>query len=228
MKANELIAALSTALETPSKAELASALGVTTATLHNWEKRDEDLSARQVASALAKSRDAAVRSSQLQTIQPIVELFPIEKCLSSREATYRVFNAGKNANSYVQGLKTYLDESVGIYIFYDSRGQALYVGKTGGQTLWREINLAFNRTREVQEIFLVKHPERNQDFKPGYEKLRQPTGTNLKLHDLAYYFSAYQVAEGMIDDLEALLVRSFSNTLLNVKMEKFAQNRTAS
>jgi hypothetical protein len=41
------------------------------------------------------------------------------------------------------------------------------------------------------------------------------------LYDLADYFSAYSVDDGMINDLEALLVRGFANDLLNVKMERF-------
>ena len=49
--------------------------------------------------------------------------------------------------------------------------------------------------------------------------------TQLELFDLAAYFSAYEVADGMIEELEALLVRAFANDLLNVKMETFAHQR---
>jgi hypothetical protein len=62
-------------------------------------------------------------------------------------------------------------------------------------------------------------------FKPGYEKLRQPKDKQLELFDMAWYFSAYSVDNGMIDDLEALLVRGFANDLLNVKMETFVHSR---
>lgn len=61
------------------------------------------------------------------------------------------------------------------------------------------MNLVFNRKRDVA---LVHHPERNQEFKPSYEKPRQPKDTKLELFDLAWYFSAYIVDDGMIDDLE--------------------------
>jgi len=88
------------------------------------------------------------------------------------------------------------------------------------------MNMAFNRKRDVQMISLVHHPERNQEFKAGYEKLRQPKDTQLELCDLACYFSAYDVADGMINDLEALMVRSFANNLLNVRMETFAHMRS--
>ncbi|MDI1269265.1 MAG: hypothetical protein PSV40_09225 [Polaromonas sp.] len=222
MKALELIEALGKKLGTNSQLELAAVLGVTVGTLINWKNRDEDLSPSQVASALAKSQSAAVQKAQLETIQPIVEFYRIEKCLTKRESRWQVFDSSKDSILYAQGLKAALDDSYGIYIFYDSRGHALYVGKAREQTIWKEMNLAFNRKRDVQTIALVHHPERNQEFKPGYEKLRQPKDTQLELFDLACYFSAYDVDEGMIDDLEALMVRGFANNLLNVRMETFA------
>ncbi len=62
------------------------------------------------------------------------------------------------------------------------------------------MNLAFNHAREVQKATLVRHPEWEQEFKAAYEKLRQPRDTRLKLTDLAYYFSAYDVNKAAIDD----------------------------
>lgn len=224
MRATELLDALSRKLGTTSQGELADVLGVSMQTVINWKNRDEDLSPQQVASALSKSRKAAVRTAQLETIRPIVEFYPISLCDSKFEAGFNLFDSS-SASLYARGLKDTLCQSFGIYIFYDSRGQALYVGKARDQSLWKEMNLAFNRPREVQMIALVKHPTRNQEFKPGYEKLRQPRGTQLELCDLAYYFSAYGVDDGMIEDLEALMVRGFANNLLNVKMETFAHSR---
>jgi hypothetical protein len=226
MKATELINALSKKLGTTSQGELAGVLGVTVGTLINWKNRDEDLSPMQVAAALAKSQSAAVRRAQIETIQPIVELYPINRFSSTGGANWEVIQGDKNANLYAQGLKAALKKSYGIYIFYDSRGQALYVGKAREQTIWKEMNHAFNRSRgEVQSIKLTRHPNRNQEFKPGYEKLRQPKDTQLELYDLSHYFSAYHVDDGMIEDLEALMVRGFANSLLNVKMETFAHTR---
>lgn len=225
MKAVELIEALAKKLQTNSHNELASVLGISVQTLNNWSNRDEDLTALQVASALAKSRVAAVQRAQLDTIQPVVEFYAIDRCLTKREASWQVFDSSPQATVYAQGLKAELDSCYGLYIFYDSRGRALYVGKAREQSIWKEMNLAFNRKRDVQTIALVHHPERNQEFKPGYEKLRQPKDTQLELFDLAYYFSAYHVDDGMINDLEALMVRGFANDLLNVRMETFAHSR---
>ena len=225
MKANELLEALARRLGTNSQTELASAIGVTVQTLINWKNRDEDLSPNQIALAIAKSQTAAVHKSQHETIRPIVEFYGIDRCLSKREASWQVFDSGAKATLYASGLKDALETAYGIYIFYDSRGHSIYVGKAREQTIWKEMNLAFNRQREVQTIALVHHPERNQAFKPGYEKLRQPKDTQLELFDMAHYFSAYSVDDGMIDDLEALMVRGFANDLLNVKMETFAHSR---
>ena len=227
MKANDLIEALAKKLGTNSQTQLAAVLGVAVATLINWKKRDEDLSANQIAFALAKSRSAAIQKAQIETIQPIVEFYRIEKWRPKASASWQVFDSSSNASVYARGLKAELEESHGIYVFYDSRGQALYVGKAREQSIWKEMNLAFIRDRGVvQSIKLVHHPERNQEFKPGYEKLRQPKDTQLDLFNLAYYFSAYHVDDGMIEDLEALMVRAFANSLMNIRMETFANSRT--
>ena len=139
MKATDLIESLTRKLGTTSQGELAAALGVSVGTLINWKNRDEDLSANQVASALAKSREAAVDESQLRAIQPIVEFYTIDRCLTKQEKSWQVFNGGSGASKYAQGVKAELEGSYGIYIFYDSRGQALYVGKAREQSLWRKL-----------------------------------------------------------------------------------------
>lgn len=225
MRAHELLAALERKLGTGSQSELALALGVSVQTLINWRNRDEDLSPLQLATAIAKSRLEAVRQAQYETIRPIVEFYRIERCLVRSKTSWQLFPSGEEATKYVKGLRQELETANGIYIFYDSRGRSLYVGKAREQTLWREMNLTFNRKREIQKIALVSHPERNQEFRPGHEKLRQPKDTRLELYDLAAYFSAYSVDAGMIDDVEALLVRGFANDLLNVKMETFAHTK---
>ena len=87
--------------------------------------------------------------------------------------------------------------------------------------MWKEINLAFNRDRGVQKIRRVNHPDRRQDFRTSDEMRRQILSTQVRLSDLATYVSAWRVADGMICDLEALLIRAFPNDLLNTKMENF-------
>lgn len=227
MKAKPLLEALSKKLKTSSQGSLASALGVSVQTLHNWKNRNASLTPSQIANAISKSNIAAVKKSQLGTIQPIVEFFGIDACETKQGASWQLFNTGNSSNSYLIGLRENLEKSNGVYIFYDSRGKALYAGKAKTQSLWKEMNLAFNRDRELQKISMTHHPDRNQKFQPGHEKLRQPKKTQLPLCDLAGYFSAYKIDAGMIDDLEALLVRGFANDLLNAKMETFTHSRSS-
>jgi hypothetical protein len=203
-------------------ASIANRLGLSAATLKKWSKSDEELEAFQITNALIKAADTAVADAQYDTIKPIVEFYPIDSTESKQGAKYELLPLRKDATIGQNGLRDELSEKYGLYIFYDSRGKALYAGKARRQTLWKEMNLAYNRDRgEVQSITLVRHPERNQAFKPAYEKPRQPTSVSLELNALAYFFSAYWVTDGMIDDLEALLVRGFANDLLNIKMENF-------
>lgn len=82
------------------------------------------------------------------------------------------------------------------------------------------MNSALNRDREVQRVFRVSHPDQVQ-FRESGEKLRQIRSQSIRLHDMAEYFSAYEVAIDLIDTIESILIRSFPNDLLNVKMEKF-------
>jgi hypothetical protein len=77
----------------------------------------------------------------------------------------------------------------------------------------------------VQKIKRVKHPLRNQAYTNSQEKARQITDHVVPLYELASYFSAYEVTDGMVDEVEAMLVRGFANDLLNARMERFGQQR---
>jgi hypothetical protein len=83
------------------------------------------------------------------------------------------------------------------------------------------MNLAFNRERSQHKAFFIQHPTNGTSFEPAWKANRQPKETIVYLHDTAHYFSAYETAQELIPSIEALLVRGFSNTLSNKKMEKF-------
>jgi hypothetical protein len=130
----------------------------------------------------------------------------------------------QSKHPYLVGLRRELESHHGVYVFFDSRGQAIYSGKARKQKLWKELNLVFNRKRKaLQKIRRVKHPSRKQTYKTTQEKSRQITEYSVPLHELARYFSAYYVADGMVDVVESLLVRSFANDLLNKRMETFGR-----
>jgi len=222
VKFSELVEELNTKIgKSHSTSDLACMFGISTSTVRNWNSQEKDLSPQQVAALVLGSRDSAVTGAQIDLVRPIVEYFPIEPSESDRGTRQLVLDKNKENSLYTQGLVEHLKKNSGIYIFYDSRGCAIYVGKAREQSLWTEINLAFNRKRDVDNITLVRHPEGNTKFQPGTEKLRQPKEMDLKIGDISRYFSAYAADYESIDPLEALLIRGFANSLLNERMEKF-------
>ncbi len=80
---------------------------------------------------------------------------------------------------------------------------------------------AFNRDRGRNELFRAKHPVTNREFVSATDRPRKIEQVSVPLADLAAYFSAYEIAPGMIDSIEAVLIRAFANDLLNVRMETF-------
>ena len=159
-----------------------------------------------------------------------MEFFEIDLCDSRYGASFELFGikdeSGK-VHPYYAGLRSELESKHGVYIFFDSRGQAIYAGKARRQTLWKEMNLALNRDRgAVQTIKRVRHPAgRRMEYRTSDEKDRQIVDQQVSLSGIASYFSAYEVVDEMIEDVEALLVRSFANDLLNIKMERFERHR---
>lgn len=195
---------------------LAKELGVTVNTLKVWKGR-ESWTAAQVAE-LVERRSGKRRSDLVQTsIIPIGEFVRIDAEESKQGAKWEIF--GDNDTSYMKGLKSKLKSSNGIYIFYDSRGRAIYAGKAAKQSLWKEMNDAFNRHRPVQRVFRVDHPSTNVDYRGYDEQRRKINPRAVELHDIAHYFSGYQVQDVLINKVEAILVRAFANDLLNIRME---------
>jgi len=155
-------------------------------------------------------------------IEPVVEYLPIARSLSKRGAKWEIFSE-KDENDgnvhYLGSVKAELKANSGIYVFYDSVGRAIYVGRATRLKLWAEANNAFNRDRkEHQSVWAVKHPERN--MKNSTTK-RQIVRREFFLHEIAAYFSAYKVAQEHVNTLEAFLIRAFANNLMNKKIEKF-------
>lgn len=207
---------------TPTDRAVAIHLGISGTSLANWRAR-ETVTSRQMAGLLASAAKASRRRTLAEALRPVVEFFQIRRTNIGSGDTCRIFDAGRgnDEHPYLAGLKRELETRKGIYVFYDSRGCGLYVGKTKSQTLWKEINLAYNRDRDphLQNILRVQHPERRQDFRNSDEMRRQIRPINVRLHELAHYISAYEVVEEMIGDVESLLIRAFPNDLLNKKIE---------
>ena len=202
--------------------ELASFLGITAEHISRLYKQ-ESLSEKYVDRRLIHAHKEIQRRARKQAFQtaisPLVEFYPIDLTLSRRAANWELFDA--NSSTYAAGLRDSLEEHHGIYVFFDSRGKSIYVGKAKRQSLWMEMNSALNRKRKnLQRMMLVSHPTRNQQFIPSCDKPRQIVECNVFLSDIATYFSAYSVADEFIDIAESLLIRCFPNNLLNKKMEQ--------
>ena len=160
-----------------------------------------------------------------ERIRPIVEFFPLDWVETPRGGKCELFSEeyDEQEHRYYAGVKKDLQASSGIYLFYDSRGRALYAGKAAEQSLWAEMNSVYNRSRdEVQRIKLVSHPTNNVVYRKTSEQTRKISERAVKLHVLADYVSAYEIKpKSMIGMFEALLIRAFANDLLNQRMEAF-------
>ena len=203
---------------------LAEHLGLSVPALNNWSNR-RTITIRQMAGLLFRLESKAGERAEKQAIRPIVEFFklsPTDSRGGVRREIFSIQDGDGGVHPYLRGLRKELEGHRGIYIFHDSRGRALYAGKTKKQTLWSEINNAYNRNRSVQQIRRVNHPERRQEFRTTEEKRRQIRLRTAPLHELGSYISAYHVTEGLIGELESLLICSFANDLLNTRMENFA------
>jgi hypothetical protein len=211
--------------KTVADATLAKEIGVTQPNLALWRARKE-LTARQIVNLMDRIEKRAAAKSIENTINPIVEFFYIDRAEAKHGANWQIFSPSPSANTtehpYLAGLKQRLEKSHGVYIFHDSRGRAIYAGKAHRQSLWKEMNLAFNRDRgEVQNIKRVNHPTNRVAFSSSEDGRRSINKEPVALHAIASYMSAYEVDERMIGKIEALIVRAFANDLLNVKMENF-------
>jgi hypothetical protein len=208
-------------------------LGVGLQSIRKWKRNNRtSLTPRQVTNLIVAVQKATERKFVAKSINTIVEFFQIDATDSARSARQEIFSTkldNGNQHLYLAGLRNELQNHYGVYVFYDSRGRAIYVGKAVEQKLWGEIKSAFNRDRnEIQSIYRVKHPERNIAFKTSEEKYRQIKKHKVKIYEIAAYLSAYSAPIELIPKVEALMVRAFANDLLNIKMEKLAPRRRKS
>src|SRR3954469_25684739 len=104
---------------------------------------------------LFRTEKCAISRTERLAIRPIVEFFELVPSASrngARSEIFKVRDGSGGEHPYLKGLREELRMHNGIYIFHDSRGRALYVGKARHQPLWQEIYNAYNRERAVQQI----------------------------------------------------------------------------
>jgi hypothetical protein len=215
--------------------QAAQRLGLSLVTLTLWKRPKRNLNENSVANLIIKARKAAriegAEHALGDIIKPIVEFLPIEPAKAEHGTNYALFSVlgeGTERHRFFDPLRKLLEGKQGVYVFFDSRGRALYVGKTLKQNLWFEMNSSLNRAREVQRVWRVSHPVDSRAFDPSRAAKRQIVGNAVKLHVLARYVSAYEIAPNLIGPVESMLIRCFPNDILNVRMEKFGGGKQAS
>ena len=181
-----------------------------------WPKDQKPLSHTEILNLVKDSVDAAVKRQREEIfktlIDPITEYFPIDKGkpIGSKKNHYEIQLGGQEDER--PDLRDRLERSKGIYIFYDSSARAIYVGQTKSNTLWKEIQLAFNRDpAQHQNIYRIDHN--------GPKTQRGLSEKKVWFNEMARYFSAYNIHRDIIPTFEALFIRAFANSLMNKKME---------
>lgn len=145
-------------------------------------------------------------------IRPIVEFFLIDI-------------DGKNDREFIdtrledrKHLRDALKSTKGLYAFYNSELEIIYVGKTKNN-LWTEMISAFNREMGHYERYYVQHPHgKYKETSDG--KVRHIRNRKFYLYDSAYCFSAYAINDNdIIDLIELMMIRMMPNDLLNRRIE---------
>lgn len=165
-----------------SDLQLAAMLDIGPRTLTHWRKDDTTLTPLKIANVIEKAHRAAQAKVHSGALKPIVEFFPIDSVWAGRkQERLEVFSTTDDAGKHLLGLRDMLlNAKSGIYIFYDTRGKALYAGQTKNQNIWKEMNLAFNRDRSEQSMTLVRHPYKDVAFKPAPGSCQSSTTTRPK------------------------------------------------
>jgi hypothetical protein len=220
MKPSELFDELKKRNSLTSDSDMARLLGLTPPRISQMRSGNQSLTTRQIASYIGRAHKIGQKDAFIQPIKPIVEMYPIEAVLSRQESKWEPLPTKKD-NIRNRAIRKYLEESKGIYVFFDSIRCAIYTGKTERQNIWKEMTDAFNRERSNHQTFEVSHPSTGEAFSSAWEKPRQPQKRLAYLYNTAAFFSAYEIVGGLIPKIEALIVRIFCNSLSNKKMEKF-------
>lgn len=215
---------------------LADCLGATSqkrkswgAKISSWKNKPDALSDTEILNLIRDIREADAKKHQEKNkeeqerihkefIKTIVEYFPIEKVGSKGGGKHEIFSSDNIKQDIRKKLE---DTKAGIYIFYDSSGRAIYVGKTSAKSsLWARMKSSFNQDQQKsRQLYRIDH---SPDAKPLDQKLGPKP---VQLHELAKYFSAYEVDKHFTHNIEALLIRAFADNLMNKKMENFLKSR---
>jgi hypothetical protein len=208
MKGAEFIDAIKAQYELESDAELAEELGYTQGRIS--QIRSRNVSMRTIVNVTSKIATAVLKE-RIDSIRPIVEFFPIGEDAKSERSFLDLSQSDQKA------LQVLLKKTPGIYSFYNSELEIVYIGKTKGD-LWMEMCSSFNRSMGNYKRFHVAHPrDRYSSRLDGLS--RDIVNKKIYLRDTATYFSAYAISAELVDIFETLLIRIVPNDILNVRIE---------
>jgi len=169
------------------------------ATKSQW-RRKKNISPTILRNALNKMRIQTLE----RAIVPIAEYHYLED------------EHGKNVDSLHsrlndQKLTTQLkDQYGGIYAFFDSAGELIYVGKTTN-----------NLFTEIEARYIGKKIKFRVISKQGKSKWNASS-----LKNVAQFMSAYGVDKAFVTNVEALLTRLIINMASNIRIENFTRSAT--
>ena len=192
---NHIFSSLLEALEeeygSVTQQQLAKALSVTQPTISNWNNGAEP-SKRNLKRLIEFFR--AHHAATL--VKPVLEFQLIDPVRSGNE--WR-FSADKDV---VEQVREALEGRHGLYLFYDSSGHAIYLGKTEA-SLYTESKQRLKATPNRGTYVPIKT-------------------TKPQMGQVARYLSAYEVANvAAIKNLESFMLRAFANDLRNKNGGKF-------
>ena len=208
MKGSDLISALEKQLGVSGIGAVAEQVGYSAVRLH--QLKNEQATPRIVAQLVTRAKAKSVVAASTD-IKPIVEFFPLWK-----EGRANQFL--ELAHDDQKALKTALNATGGVYSFYNSELEIIYIGRTKKRALFQEMCGVLDREMTHYQRYKVAHPaEKYKATADG--KVRPIRRDQVSLYEAASYFSAYAADQDVARILEAIMIRMLPNDLLNVRME---------
>ena len=150
------------------------------------------------------------------SFDPIVEFHPV----MDYKTHSSFFFAGKKTQ-HQKSVRERLGKAYGVYAFYNSEAEVIYIGKAERQPLLKRMGQSLEKVRTGYKRYYVEHRERG----PEYRKIVRKS---LALWQVAEFFSAYEVDSKLIGTFEQFVIRLIPNDLVNARIEGNGKGKTSS
>ncbi|MCA9303717.1 MAG: GIY-YIG nuclease family protein [Phycisphaerales bacterium] len=191
--ATRLLDAIKDILEVESDIELAGWIGIQQASISQWRSGK--------VSPQKNALKQILQNLMSNFVDPLAEIEPINPVRAGRG-----WNIDKS-DSIRYNIRNRIKNRHGVYLFYDSRGTVTYVGHTQ--------NCLFSEIEQRLKQQLASQIYTRSTSKSSLTKTTQTQG------EVVCYFSAYATMSACAShNLEAVLIRSFSNNHQNRKSAK--------